>query len=52
MAIFSVSSFKNMDELLLFNALALRSGQILRMMQQDTAQETRQVRDKYKLRLT
>lgn len=43
MAIFAVASFKDLDELLLFNALALRSGQILRVLQQDTAQQARQV---------
>ncbi|KAK9916219.1 hypothetical protein WJX75_000167 [Coccomyxa subellipsoidea] len=42
MAIFAVASFKDLDELLLFNALALRSGQILRVLQQDTAQQARQ----------
>ncbi|BDA40872.1 hypothetical protein COCOBI_01-5260 [Coccomyxa sp. Obi] len=38
-AIFSVASFSSVDELLLFNALALRSGQVLRTLRQEASQE-------------
>ncbi|CAL8466837.1 g6373 [Coccomyxa elongata] len=39
LAVFSVASFGSADELLLFNALALRSGQVLRTLRQEASQE-------------
>lgn len=38
MAIVSVSSFSTMDELLLYNALALHGGQVLRLLHQNPPQ--------------
>ena len=39
LAIYSVASFRSADDLLLFNALALRSGQVLRTLRQEASQE-------------
>lgn len=39
LAIFSIASFCSADELLLFNALALRSGQVLQTLRQEASQE-------------